>query len=112
MVQSALSPTRACPLTRDELALRALGATVIFHTDGEPHKRLKGTITFADVDTLHVLVEHAEGEALVSLRNCRVLSLCREPPDYALVRLNVWKYGKGWRGFQLCVPIQLAAYLE
>lgn len=95
------SPTRACPHNREALAVRALGATVVFHTDGEPKRLIKGTITFADVDTLHVLVAHSEGEDLVPLRNCRILSLCLELPDYAFVRLNVWKYGEGWRGYAL-----------
>lgn len=97
-----LSPTRACPYTREQLAWRALGAKVSFFTDGQPDKQQKGIITFADIDTLHVLVEHSDGDDLVSLRNCQVQSLCYEPIAVAFVHLNVWQYGKGWRGYSLC----------
>lgn len=43
---STLFSTRACPYTREELAVHALGATVLFYTDGEPQERLRGIITF------------------------------------------------------------------
>jgi hypothetical protein len=64
-----LSPTRVCPFTRDELALRALGATVVFFTDGEPYRWRTGMVTFADVDIFHLLVEDDEGKELVRLLN-------------------------------------------
>lgn len=96
----SLSPTPRCQLSRRELAQRALGATVMFYTDGEPDKWRKGLVTFADVDTLHLLVEDAEGEELVPLTNCRVLEHRHKPVAFSFVRLNVWQFGEGWCGFR------------
>lgn len=98
---TALSPTPRCPLSREELAQRALGATVVFFTYGEPHRRRKGLVTFADVDTLHLLVSDDEGEELVPLLNCRVLNLRSTPVSCTRASLNVWQYGEDWMGFAL-----------
>lgn len=101
---TALSPTSRCPYSREELAVRALSATVLFYTDGEPMRWRKGRVTFADVDTLHLLVEDDESEELVPLTNCRVLEHCQEPVEFSFVRLNVWQYGEGWRGYRMRFP--------
>lgn len=100
----SLSPTPRCQLSRDALAQRALGATVLFYTDGEPDRWRKGRVTFADVDTLHLLVEDYESEELVPLTNCRVLEHRQESVASSFVRLNVWQFGKGWRGYAASLP--------
>lgn len=96
---TALSTYQVPCKTRDELAQRALGATVVFFTDAAPRKTRRGQVIFADIDTLHLLVEDAEGQDLVPLKNCRVLSLRQKPLNFSYQRLNVWQYGDGWRGY-------------
>lgn len=98
---TALSTHQEPCRTRDELAQRALGATVLFFTDADPRKVRRGQVNFADIDTLHLLVEDAEGQDLVPLKNCRVVSLRHEPLECSFGRLDVWQYGEGWRGYGL-----------
>lgn len=96
---TALSPIQSPRRTRDELAQRALGATVLFFSTAEPRKRRRGQVIFADIDTLHVLVENIKGQELVPLRNCQVLTLRQKPVSFSFQRLNVWQFGEGWRGY-------------
>lgn len=95
------SPTLRPGPNRDDLAKRALGATVSFYTDSQPSKRRKGRVVFADIDTLHLLVEDRYGDEQVPLGNCRIVSLRRDVLECSFGRLNVWRYGEGWRGYRL-----------
>ena len=94
-----LSPTRTPPRMRAELAQRALGARVTFYTAGEPKRMRTGIVTFADIDTLHLLVGDEEGEELAA-KHCRVPQLRCEAINSSFTSLNVWRYGEGWRGMR------------
>jgi len=102
-VDNSLSATKSfhhtSPLTRIGLAERALGASITFKTPGD-RKWRRGRVVFADYDTLHLLVETGEaGQQLVSLRDCKVLSLRdTSVPVLHGARLDVWQHGEGWQG--------------
>jgi hypothetical protein len=87
------------PSARVGLAERALGAHVTFRSAGG-RKRRRGRVVFADYDTLNVLIDVGEErQQLVSLRDCKVLSLRdTSVPVLHGARLDVWQHGEGWRG--------------
>ncbi len=90
------------PLDRHLLAERALGATVCVTRDETVHT---GQIVFADYDSLNVLVAGERLDFFASLKEVRVLSLCKEPIGVVHgVRLNPWRYGTGWGGCELNRP--------
>ncbi len=95
-VSSVLVPQPSA--VRIELAERALGARVTFRCAGDPKRRC-GRIVFADYATLNVLIDVGEKQQrLVSLRDCRVLTLRTTPvPVLHGARLDVWQHGEDWR---------------
>ena len=90
---------------RIKLAERALGAYVSFKSAGDRQFH-KGRIVFTDYDTLNVLVNVGEAqERLVSLKDCRVLTLRSTPiPVLHGARLNIWVHGEGWYGVGIADP--------
>ena len=91
--------------TRIRLAERALGARVSFKS-ADDRQFHKGRIVFTDYDTLNVLIEVGEAqERLVSLKDCRVLTLRSAPiPVLHGARLNIWVHGEGWYGVGIADP--------
>ncbi len=90
---------RESGVRRMKLAERALGATVTFRSAGDK-KRREGRVVFADYDSLNVLIDVGEErQQLVSLRDCKVLSLRdTSVPVLHGARLDVWQHGEGWLG--------------
>ena len=97
---------------RIKLAERALGAYVSFKSAGDRQFH-KGRVVFADYDTLNVLVNVGEAqERLVSLKDCRVLTLRSTPiPVLHGARLNIWAHGEGWYGVGIADPRVADAWL-
>ena len=91
--------------TRIKLAERALGAYVSFKSAGDRQFH-EGRVVFTDYDTLNVLIDQGEAlERLVSLKDCRVLSLRNTPiPVLHGARLDVWAHGEGWYGVGIADP--------
>lgn len=97
---------------RAKLAERALGAAVAFTGRGDG-LRHEGRVVFADLDTLHVLVDVGEGDAhLVALKDVRVRSLRDRAVEISYgVRLDPWRYGDGWKGVGLAEGLVATATL-
>jgi len=95
---------------RRTIALRLMGTSVLVDWEKTYYK---GTVVFADYETLTVLVEAGERQFLVSLRAVRVLSLRRERVGVLHgVRLNPWQHGEGWKGCHVAEPGVAEAWLE
>ena len=90
---------------RIKLAEQALGAYVSFKSAGDKAHH-KGRVVFTDYDTLNVLIDVGDAqERLVSLKDCRVLTLRSTPiPVLHGARLNIWAHGEGWYGVGIADP--------